>query len=111
MEQGTLEKEIAKLPDSFKLKLEGYIDALLDEADQYTEVQVSPDPKREFGGLKGFVTYMTDDFDKSLEELSNQKTLNQKFQTPKSGFGSGKGIFGKMSDDFDEPIDEMKEYM
>jgi len=69
MEQGTLEKKIAKLPDSSKLKLEGYVDALLDEVKQraagQTEIQ------KRFGGLKGFVTYIADDFDDPLEEFKD----------------------------------------
>ncbi len=35
MKTPTIEKKIAKLPESLKLKAEGYIDALLDEAERY----------------------------------------------------------------------------
>jgi len=49
--------------------LEGYIDALLDEVKQraagQTEIQ------KRFGGLKGFVTYIADDFDDPLEEFKD----------------------------------------
>lgn len=82
METGTLEKKIAKLPENLKLKVEGYIDALLGADDQ---------------GKKAILA----DPDKNTDEIRTARPI----------FGSGKGIFGKMADDFDEPLEDMKEYM
>lgn len=82
METETLEKKIAKLPENLKLKVEGYIDALLG-ADDQSKKAILADP------------------DKSTDEI----------RIPRPIFGSGKGIFGKMADDFDEPLEDMKEYM
>lgn len=83
MKLGTLEKKIKDLPDDYKLKLEGYIDALLDDAKKKNPTIVS---------VHEFVSGVTS-------------------KAPTPVFGSGKGIFGEMSDDFDEPLDDMKEYM
>jgi hypothetical protein len=78
----TFEKKVARLPDDLKLKVEGYIDALLSE--------------------KGISI-------NDLAEVSD-KSDNESFVI-KPGFGGGKGIFGYMADDFDEPLDEFKDYM
>lgn len=83
METGTLEKKLAKLPDDLKLKVEGYIDALLAENNIHKPV-VLADPK--------------------------QPNETPKFEI-KPGFGGGKGIIGYMADDFDAPLEEFKDYM
>ncbi|MFD1257411.1 DUF2281 domain-containing protein [Mucilaginibacter terrae] len=96
MKQVTLEKKIAMLPTSLRLKAEGYVDALLNQnninvtvvdkvlqtylpVDSNTGVFSVKEPdhafkqknkmKREFGGLKGFVTYMADDFDAPMDDF------------------------------------------
>ena len=68
MEQELLDKKIAELPDSFKVKLENYVDTLLVEAKQNTEI-LPAEPEKGFRELKGFVTYMADDFDAPLKEF------------------------------------------
>jgi len=67
METGTLEKKIAKLPDELKLKVEGYVDALM-ENEQHS---ISPDVKNKkgYGSMKGLIKYMADDFDTLLKEF------------------------------------------
>jgi hypothetical protein len=69
MEPGTLEKKIARLPDSLKVKVEGYVDALLDEANKSSMAKTTK-PRAQFGDLKGFVKYIADDFDAPLERIS-----------------------------------------
>jgi len=81
MKTGTLEKKIAKLPESLKIRAEGYIDALLEEANGDE-------------GANPTVSII----------------INKQIANPRPVFGSGKGIFGKMADDFDEPLDDFKEY-
>lgn len=98
MKQVTLEKKIAMLPNALRLKAEGYVDALLNEnkinvsvvnkvpqtylpVDRNTGVYSVKEPdhafeqknkmKREFGGLKGFVTYMADDFDAPMDDFKS----------------------------------------
>ena len=98
MKQVTLEKKIAMLPDSLRLKAEGYVDALLIEnninvsvVDKTPKMYPAADSniglfsvkepdhafkqkdkmKREFGGLKGFVTHMADDFDAPMEDFKS----------------------------------------
>jgi hypothetical protein len=71
METGTLEKKIAKLPESLKLKVEGYVDALLDE--KGISLMNSSDEKindRGYGSLKGKI-WMSEDFDKPLEDFND----------------------------------------
>lgn len=125
-------EKLEKLPDSLQNELEGYVDFLIykdqkkqntydlsfnDDQEETNSRNTMKEPdvekpklKRESGALKGKI-WMSDDFDEPLEELSNQKTLNQNPQNPKSGFGGGKGIIGYMADDFDEPLEEFKDYM
>ena len=68
MEPGTLEQKIAKLPQDFKLKAEGYIDALLDELSQIKKESTdSPQPR--FGSGKGFFGEIRDDFDEPLDDM------------------------------------------
>ena len=76
METGTLEKKIAKLPDELKVKVEEYVDALVDakinvdvSKDSVESSKHNPKLKRKFGSLKGFITYMADDFDAPLDEF------------------------------------------
>ncbi len=78
METETLEKKIANLPDELKFKVEGFVDALLmmaPNAGAHPNEEVKNASvlklKREFGALKGFVTYMADDFDAPLEEFKD----------------------------------------
>lgn len=96
MKQGALEKKVAMLPDALRLKAEGYIDALLSEnnihaegkslhfypvaddnvgvftlQEPYQSFQQQPKLKREFGGLKGFVKYMADDFDAPMDDFKD----------------------------------------
>ncbi|HEY2583888.1 MAG TPA: DUF2281 domain-containing protein [Mucilaginibacter sp.] len=100
METVTLEKKIAKLPKNLKLKVEEYVDALLNgESDKNT----SGDPlkiEKGFGGGKGLIAYMENDFNEPLEE----KKLKREF-------GSLKGFVTYMADDFDAPLEEFKDYM
>ena len=74
MGTGTIEKKFDKLPDNLKLKVEGYIDALLEENNRIlrehqsgAEVKI----KSGFGGAKGIITYMADDFDEPLEDFKD----------------------------------------
>jgi hypothetical protein len=74
METATLEKKIAKLPESLKLKVEGCVDALLNGEDNN---KVIPDETNKhgharrpvFGSGKGIFGKMADDFDTPLEEM------------------------------------------
>jgi hypothetical protein len=62
MEAGTLEKKIAKLPDSLKIKAEEYIDALLDEAKSMGMTsEMETLNSRGYGSLKGKI-WMSEDF-------------------------------------------------
>jgi hypothetical protein len=71
METGTLVKKIDLLSADKKLKLENYLEALLkDEVDQhrlnnYFKVE------KGFGGGKGLIAYMADDFDAPLEDFKD----------------------------------------
>lgn len=68
MEAGTLEKKIELLNFNEKLKIEGYVDALLDEKGE--NLFTSPiEIKSGFGGGKGLIAYMADDFDAPLKEF------------------------------------------
>ena len=74
METGTLEKKIAKLPENLKLKVEGYIDALIgtglqDEMSVDMPVKPSRAPKPIFGSGKGTFGKMADDFDAPLDDM------------------------------------------
>ncbi|XHR95691.1 DUF2281 domain-containing protein [Mucilaginibacter sp. UC70_90] len=82
MGTGLIEKKFEILPDNLKLKVEGYIDALLNE-----------------NGI-------------SIRDLSvSANKKSDELFVVKPGFGGGKGIFGYMADDFDEPLDDFKDYM
>jgi len=108
METGTLEKKIAKLPENLKLKVEGYVDALID-AESQNEMLTEPGvtyktshaPKPVFGSDKGTFGKMDDDFDEPLVEKPKLKRE----------FGSLKGFVTYMADDFDAPLEDFKDYM
>lgn len=71
METGTLEKKIAKLPENLKIKVEGYVDALLDE--KGISIINSSDIKtndRGYGSLKGKI-WMSEDFNEPLEDFND----------------------------------------
>ncbi len=65
-------EKLEQLPPSLQSQVEKMVDHLLEEKanDSSDElVMAKPKLKREFGGLKGFVTYMADDFDAPLEDF------------------------------------------
>jgi len=108
METGTLEKKIAKLPENLKLKVENYVDALIDAENQdemFAEPGVTDEasrtPKPVFGSGKGAFGKMADDFDEPLAEKPKLKRE----------FGSLKGFVTYMADDFDAPLEDFKDYM
>jgi hypothetical protein len=68
METGTLEKKIAKLPENLKLKVEGYIDALLSDKASQNISNNNLKVEKGFGGGKELIAYMADDFDAPLDE-------------------------------------------
>jgi hypothetical protein len=71
METGTLVKKIDLLSEDQKLKLEGYIDALLsDKADQNL-LSSNFKVEKGFGGGKGLIAYMADDFDAPLDDFKD----------------------------------------
>ncbi len=77
METGTLEKKIAKLQENLKVKVEGYVDALVDAENQNGTLtgpgvtyKASRVPKPVFGSGKGTFGKMADDFDAPLEEMT-----------------------------------------
>jgi hypothetical protein len=71
METGVLVKKIDLLSEDQKLKVEGYIDALLfDKSDQYipnNNLKV----EKGFGGGKGLIAYMADDFNAPLDDFKD----------------------------------------
>ena len=71
METGTLIKKIDLLSADEKLKLESYLDTLLkDKADQHVlnnEFKV----EKGFGGGKGLIAYMANDFDAPLDDFKD----------------------------------------
>ena len=70
MKAGTLQKKIAKLPESLKLKIEDIVDALIDaEAKTFSSSQTQV--KKGFGGGKGLIVYMADDFNEPLEDFKD----------------------------------------
>jgi uncharacterized protein YjbJ (UPF0337 family) len=80
MGTGIIKEKFEKLPDDLKLKVEGYIDALLSEINTNSGT------------------------------LNKQQEDHHEDFAIKPGFGGGKGIFGYMAEDFNEPLDEFKEY-
>ncbi|HEY5326343.1 MAG TPA: DUF2281 domain-containing protein [Mucilaginibacter sp.] len=99
METGTLEKKIAKLPDSLKLKVEGYVDALIINTKGVGEITPATN-NRGYGSLKGKI-WMSEDFNEPLEEKPKLKRE----------FGSLKGFITYIADDFDAPLEDFKDYM
>lgn len=81
MGTGTIEKKFEKLPESLKLKVEGYIDALLSEIN---------------GDKTNILT----------ESLHDKNVIEVK-----PGFGGGKGLIVYMAEDFDAQLDDFKDYM
>lgn len=76
METLTLEQKIDRLPENLKLKVEGYVDALMDiEAQSTTTTEPvetcksSRSPKPVFGSGRGLIAFMADDFDAPLKEF------------------------------------------
>ncbi len=65
----TLEKKIARLPDVMKLKLEEYVDTLIEEADKMHLHDAKS--HRIFGGGKGIFGNMADDFNEPLDDLKD----------------------------------------
>lgn len=65
----TLEEKIKDLPNELKLKVEGYVDGLLEEAK--THLSGAGLKERQFGGLKGYFGKMSDDFDEPLEDFKD----------------------------------------
>lgn len=67
--QEHLKKKIAKLPENLKLKVESFVDSLIEkEIDQ--DISKSK-VKKGFGGGKGIIAYMADDFDEPLEDFKD----------------------------------------
>jgi hypothetical protein len=62
-----------KLPLEKQKAVEEFVHTLSVETEKKVEEQPSDEPpkklKREFGGLKGFVKYMADDFDAPLDDF------------------------------------------
>ncbi|HEY9197044.1 MAG TPA: DUF2281 domain-containing protein [Mucilaginibacter sp.] len=78
MGTGTIEKKFEQLPDNLKLKVEGYIDALLSEINiaetnalTGSSQKGSAEVKSGFGGGKGIIVYMADDFDAPLDDFKD----------------------------------------
>lgn len=73
MEAEVLIKKIEQLPENLQMKAEGYIDALLEQSKVTAPIAQEPQVKynRGYGSLKGFVTYMADDFDEPLDEFKD----------------------------------------
>jgi len=69
MEPGTLEKKIAGLPENLKIEVEHFIDNLTKT--QLNEMNAAPEIKAGFGGGKGLIIYMSDDFDAPLEDFKD----------------------------------------
>lgn len=71
METVTLVKKIDLLSEDQKLKLEGYIDALLSDKDGQNILNNGFKIEKGFGGGKGLIAYMADDFDAPLEDFKD----------------------------------------
>ena len=69
MGQLTLEKKIAQLPDVMKLKLEEYVDAMMDEMKKLHKS--TPKLHRQFGGGKDIFGKIAPDFDEPLDDLKD----------------------------------------
>jgi hypothetical protein len=72
MQTGTLQKKIAKLPENLKLKVEGYVDALLGESksNQTTASNNENANNRGYGSLKGKI-WMSEDFNEPLDDFKD----------------------------------------
>ena len=71
METGTLVKKIDLLSEDQKLKLEGYIDALLSDKADRNLLSSNFKVEKGFGGGKGLIAYMADDFDAPLDDFND----------------------------------------
>ena len=69
MEPGTLEKKIAGLPENLKIEVEHFVDNLTKA--KLNEETPLPEIKAGFGGGKGLIVYMSDDFDAPLEDFKD----------------------------------------
>src|ERR1700733_6914712 len=101
METGTLVKKIELLTGEQKLKLEGYLDALLSDKAGQNILNNNFKVEKGFGGGKGLIAYMADDFDAPLDEKPKLKRE----------FGGLKGFVTHMADDFYAPLEDFKDYM
>jgi hypothetical protein len=71
MESRTLVKKIAKLPDELKLKVEKYVDDLVDEAKNSSTLKSDiKQNNRGFGSLKDKI-WMAEDFNSPLEDFKD----------------------------------------
>ena len=73
---GTIElvELIDKLPADKKKVVEDLIFVMAEDTkteNHQDNINNKPKLKREFGGLKGFVTYMADDFDAPLDDFKD----------------------------------------
>lgn len=80
MGTGIIAKKFEVLPDNLKLKVEAYIDALLIEngisiSDSVEQNSIAENKVLEikpgFGGGKGIIGYMADDFDTPLDDFKD----------------------------------------
>jgi hypothetical protein len=71
METLTLEKKIASLPDALKLKVEGYVDALLSDKGDQNISSSNFKVEKGFGGGRGIIAYMADDFNAPLDDFKD----------------------------------------
>jgi len=71
METGTLVKKIELLTGEQKLQLEGYLDALLSDKTDRDILNHNFKVKKGFGGGKGLIAYMADDFDAPLDDFKD----------------------------------------
>lgn len=71
METVTLEKKIGLLSEDQKQKLDEFIDALLSDKTDHDKLNNNFKIKKGFGGAKGLIGYMADDFDAPLEDFKD----------------------------------------
>ena len=62
---------IDKLPLDQKKEVENYVAGLLKNNKKDEPVVSEKRPKMRFGDLKGFITYISDDFDEPMEEFKD----------------------------------------
>jgi len=71
METGTLVRKIDLLSADQKLKLESYIDDLLKDKAGQRILNNGFKVEKGFGGGKGLIAYMADDFDAPLDDFKD----------------------------------------